>query len=205
MAHAHHVIRHFVPSAPVAPGASDPPLTTPVDLFWGHPPDFWIAIGTAVLAVATVTLILIGLRQISAIKKQNRRWQTLAACERYTFDPIVDGCLRTLRKAHTEGKFKNEATEAKNYRLEATTVLNYLDGMAIGIYQGLYMDDLARDHLEQVVIGHVDEYLRDGMPKKMELQTQDFRYLLALADRWARISKPRFRERDWNLFRRRTD
>lgn len=197
-----HHIRHVVHTVARAVDPPAPHIPTP-DLFWGHSPEFWAAIGTLTLAAATVALILIGWGQISAIKKQNRRWQTLAACERYTFDPILDGCLRTLRKAHTEGKFDKDAPEAKTYRLEATTVLNYLDGMAIGISQGLYMEDLARDHLEEVVIGHVNEYLIDGMPKKLAIDTKDFRYLLALSERWATISRPRFREGEFHWFRRR--
>ncbi len=118
----------------------------------------------------------------------------MAACDRYNFDPILDDCLRKLRDAKRDKKFDGHESD---FRLEITTILNYLDGIAIGIYQGLYIEDLARDHMHQIVVSHVNSYLRDGMPKKIDLEVQEFQYVVALAERWTRISRPRFRETEW--------
>jgi len=173
-----------------------PPTKVAEPLGIWQSPEFWTAVGTGVLALATLVLIGIGVSQVHALKRQNRRWQTLAACDRYNFDPILDSCLKTLRTAKQENKFNGNES---NYRLEITTIINYLDGIAIGIYQGLYIEDLARDHLHHVVIGHVNEYLRDGMPKKIDVSVLEFQFVLALADRWTKISRPRFSERQWKL------
>jgi hypothetical protein len=189
MAQHHHAAAHAFQAAVHDPA---PPVSS--NLLWGHVPEFWIAAGTIVLAGATIALILIGMGQISAIKRQNRRWQTLAACDRYNYDPIMDACLSKLRDAKKEGRFKDHE---KDFRLEITTVLNCLEGIALGIYQGLYIEELVRDHLQGVLIDHVDEYLTDGMPGKVEFETRDFPYALALAARWTRISRPRFRETGW--------
>jgi hypothetical protein len=179
-----------------APPPPPPPPPHPPVFDWLHSLDFWTAAGTCLLAAATGALILIGLAQISALKRQNRRWETLAACQRYTFDPILDTCLRTLRDTKNLGKFDNNE---KALRLEIITVINYLEGLAVGIFQGLYIEDLVRDYLETVIIGHVDEYLKDGMPKKIDFDVKDFPYVLALYARWTEISRPRFREREWRL------
>jgi hypothetical protein len=181
---------------PLAPIAL--PSAPPLNVL--HSPEFWIAAGTSVLAAATVVLIIIGVAQIYTIKREARRSQTLATCDRYTFDPILDSCLRALRDAKKAGNFD---TKEKDFRLEITTILNYLEGLSLGIFQGLYIEDLARDNLQSVVIDHVNEYLKDGMPKKIEFDARDFPFTVALATRWAEISTPRFREKDWRLSWRR--
>jgi len=166
------------------------------DLLWGHSPEFWIAAGTAALAAATVLLIFIGLRQVSATKWENRQWETLKACDRYTFDPILDSCLRTLRDAKAYGAFDGHERE---FRLEITTVLNCLEGIAVGIYQGVYIEDLARDHLQEVVTDHVSEYLKDGAPRRIDLSVGAFPYVSALNERWTEIARPRFSKRKWRF------
>jgi hypothetical protein len=142
-AHAAPAPPPAVPPAPIPAPVSAHAAAAPWEM-WGHTADFYIAAGTALLALATVILILIGFFQIRAIRKQNQRWHTLSVCERYTTDPILDGSLKSLRKLHNEGTFD---AECKKHTTEIITVLNYLDGIAIGIYQGLYLDELARDHL----------------------------------------------------------
>jgi hypothetical protein len=185
MAPQHHTVATHIHSAPL-----DPPAAVPPEVLWGHSPEFWIAIGTAALATATVALILIGLRQLYAIKWENRQWETLKACDRYTFDPILDGCLRKLRDARNGGKYDGHE---KEFRFEITTVLNCLEGIAVGIYQGVYIQSLARDHLQGVVTEHVNEYLRDGAPGRIDFAAGSFPYVLALSDRWTEISRPRFK------------
>lgn len=193
MARVHHAIHHIVRHATAAPHAADPPAvfgaTSAPELLWGHSPEFWVAVGTAALALATVVLVLVGLRQLSAIKLENRQWETLKACDRYTFDPILDVCLRKLRDAKAAGQYEGHE---KDFRLEITTILNCLEGIAVGIYQGVYIEDLARDHMQPVVIDHVTEYLKDGAPRRIDFETNAFPYVAALSDRWTEISKPRF-------------
>jgi hypothetical protein len=199
MAVHQHIARaiHRGAAPPPAPVAPDPAAGDPsglVNVLWGHSPEYWMAIGTFALTIATVALIVIGWVQISAIKRQNRRWQTLAAVDRYNYDPIMDGCLRKLRDAKNQNQFKDHE---KDFRLEITTILNCLDGIALCINQGLYIEELVRDHLQNVVIEHASEYLDDGIPGKIEFEARDFPYLQALAARWTRLSRPRFRDSEW--------
>jgi hypothetical protein len=175
----------------------NPAPAVPSELLGGHSPEFWIAIGTAALAIATIVLILIGLRQISiglrqmnANKWETRQWETLKACDRYNYDPILDACLRKLRDVKKAGNFEGHE---KEFRLEITTILNCLEGIAVGIYQGVYIEDLARDHLQGVVTDHVNEYLKAGAPRKIDFDAAGFPYVIALSDRWTEISRPRFK------------
>jgi hypothetical protein len=48
-------------------------------------------------------------------------------------------------------------------------MLNYLDGVAIGICQGLYHEGLARDHLQSIVNVHVDRYAKTPKYRFAEL------------------------------------
>src|SRR5438045_17812 len=94
----------------------------------------WVAVGTLALAGATLALVIAGLLQISSIRDEARRTRTLAICDRYDFDPILDRSLRNLKRAKANGSFQ---ANPKDFRLDVSTVLNYLDGVAIGIEQGL--------------------------------------------------------------------
>jgi hypothetical protein len=80
-------------------------------------------------------------------------------------------------------------------------MLNYLDGVAIGIYQGLYIEGLARDHLQSIVKVHVDRYLKIGMPKRLSIDPQNYWYIAALEQRWSAISQPHFRDEEGWLAR----
>lgn len=146
------------------------------------------------LAVATIILIVTGVYQVLAIKRENRHWQTLAACDRYNYDSILDRCLRELRDAKKAGIFFDNE---KNYRLEITTVLNCLEGIAIGISQGLFIEDLVRDHMYSPVVDHVNEFLTDGMPKKIGIDPHSFPFIEALNDKWTAISRTRYRGHSW--------
>jgi hypothetical protein len=165
--------------------------------FWSIPHETWEAISAVgVLATALVTLLLVivGGWQISATRRQNARWKTLDSCNSYHLDTTLRASLGRLRAAWTEGQMAgNEAA----HRVDIVTLLNYLDSLAIGVYQGLYVEKLARDHIEAIVNAHVSEYLTDGMPKKIGIDSQNYRYLLALHARWTAISRPHFRDSSW--------
>jgi hypothetical protein len=155
------------------------------------------AIAAALQAFVTLILVIVGGWQISAGRKQNQRWHTLEACNRYHVDPTLKDSLHKLRAAHQAGTF---AGHEASFRVDVVAILNHLDSIAIGIYQGMYVEGLARDHIQVIVQLHVNEYLRNGVPKKVGIDPQNYRYLLALEARWTAISRPHFREEGW--FRR---
>jgi hypothetical protein len=166
-------------------------------LFWGLAAVNWIAVGAiaaALQAIITIFLVAVGLHQILDIRNQNRRWRTLEACDRYHLDaPLIDIC-RNLRRARDSGEFHKEP---RKFRPDIIVLLNYLDGLAIGIYQGLYIDELARDHMQLILNSHVQQYLKDGMPKTLDIETDAYKYLMALDERWHTISQPHFHPRGW--------
>jgi hypothetical protein len=169
----------------------------PEPSFWGLNHIGWVAIGSmagALQAIITTLLVAVGLQQILDIRNQNRRWRTLEACDRYhQHAPLIDIC-RNLRRAQDSGEFQNDP---KKFRPDIIVLLNYLDGLAIGIYQGLYIDELARDHLQIILNYHVEQYLKDGIPRKLDIETDAYKYLMALDERWRTISQPHFHPRGW--------
>ncbi len=155
-------------------------------LLWGLSAEAWTAFSTAalasatsVLAVATIFLVVIGRNQIVAVRKEAKQERTLAYCDRYDNDPVLDRCLRRLGIAREAGRLVKSAS----IRADATTVLNYLDGLAVGIAQGLYINELARDHMEPILKAHVEQYLGEKSPD-LGVSKDDYRMLLALAERW---------------------
>jgi hypothetical protein len=155
-------------------GAKEARMAPGADEFWGYSAAEWSAIGAMLTAIVTLILVLVGGWQIASIKRQNRRWRTLEACNCYHLDPSLRESLRKLREARDGGTL---AGNERAFRVEIVTVLNYLDSIAIGIYQGLYLEGLARDHIQPMVNAHVRQYLRDGVPDRVGISEQDYRYL----------------------------
>jgi hypothetical protein len=167
--------------------------------FWGLTAHGWIAVGTLALAVATFALVLTAFIQIRSIREENKKTQTLAACSNYDLNPIIFECTRILLAAQDSGEL---ATSPKKYRPQILTLLNYLDAIAIGIEQGLYIEELAWDHLETIVRWHVASLVDSGVMQGAGLERDDFRRLLDMRVRWSR-ARPRFREhRGFRFWRR---
>lgn len=153
-------------------------------------------------ALATIGLLIVGWRQITAARNEARGWQTLAACERYESDIVLDRCLRRLLQGNESGKLK---TEPATYRIDVTTILNYLDGIAIGIEQYLYDESIVRDHLEPIVRWYVSNYLEAKFAESMDINPkEDYQRLMDLCERWSKDRLPtRFRA-GTGFLRRRT-
>lgn len=133
-------------------------------------------------AAATAAAASVALWQVFSIRKEGRKAATIAACDRYDTDPILDQYIRQL----SVNRADVVANPAK-YRLAISTVLNYLDGVAIGVAQGLYIDKLAKDHLEKMVAHYVPKYLMDQATVGiLSIQQIDYRHLLAMYARWSK-------------------
>lgn len=141
-------------------------------------------------ATATAILVLVGAWQIWAIRIQNRVERTLAVCTRYDADPVLAECTRNLRKARNAGEYQKSPLE---YRYDAVALLNYLDTVAIGIEQRLYIDSLAFDHLKNIVKLHCDEYLSPAEARLLKIELDNYHHLSDMRARWLR-DKPRFKD-----------
>jgi hypothetical protein len=176
-----------------------PKMQDSVSKFLGLTAEGWTAFGTMGLAVFTAVLVATAIYQILAIRAENKKSQTLAACVSYESNPNLFQCMTVLWAARENGDIENHT---KTYRPQMAILLNYLDGIAIGIDQGLYIEDLAWDHMEAIVAAHVKYYIDSRLIQKAGLEPENFRRLVALRDRWAE-ARPRFR--DGNKFFRRSE
>jgi hypothetical protein len=149
----------------------------------------WTALATVVLAVVTVLLVVVGYIQLSSLRDEARKSRTLAACERYDTDPLLDASLRRLAKAKKDGRLQLHSSD---YAADVITVLNILDAIAIGIRQDLYDEDLMRDHLESIVRAHFEEYCGANAQVIEGVDPNDFASLRALCERWG-ATRPRAR------------
>jgi hypothetical protein len=126
---------------------------------WGS---FWPALqGVALCATAFIAWY-----QIGALRRDQKAWKTLEACERYESDEVLTEALKVLRDARDSGRLKENP---RPFRMEASTLLNYLEGIATGQAQGFYNQDIVRDHLEPIIRDHIAEFLEPDMARRMEI------------------------------------
>lgn len=125
----------------------------------------WVtAAATVVVAVAAWIQLPLISRQVRELSEQIRlsreaeqnaerrlrEWETLKACQRYDYDPVLEAAPRRVARASVGGTdYRNPGIEKR----DIVTLLNYLDGLAIGIEQGLYLENIVKDHLS-VVFDH---------------------------------------------------
>jgi hypothetical protein len=164
------------------------PLTIVADptghAFWGLTAHGWTAVATIALAVVTAGLALAAIWQVWSIRDEATRTRTIEACDRYDTDPILDAALRALARAKLSGEL--DKTPEK-FKTRLATVLNYLDAIAIGIDQELYIESLVKDHLEHVVPRTIELYIESGLAVRAGLNPgKNYHRLLALAAKWAR-------------------
>ena len=141
----------------------------------------WMTIWAAVQGVATVAAAGIAWYQIRALRKDQKAWKTLEACERYESDLVVTSALKSLRDARKDGSLK---TSPRDFRLEAVLVMNYFEGIAIAAAQGFYVEHIVREHLEPLMRDHVRGFLDPDMAERMELNPSDTKRLVGLLKRW---------------------
>lgn len=134
---------------------------------------------TAWLALATTVLAAVAWCQIVALRDQTKGWKTLEVCEKYDLDPVLTKCIQKL-DAGGEAVRK----EPTAYRLETVTVLNYLDSIAIGIKQNLYVEDIARDQLEPMLIEHVTKHITGADAGVFGIDRTDYATLVELCEKW---------------------
>lgn len=149
---------------------------------FGNTAEIWTAIFTAFLVLATAALAVIALMQIRAAREENRGTQTLVACGNYDLNEVIFSSHRTLLKAKDEGRL---LTDARALRLEITNILNFLDAIAIGIDQKLYVEDLAYNHLHAIVAKHIRELIDSGVAEKAGCSKENYATLLTLNGRWS--------------------
>lgn len=156
----------------------------------------WVtAAATGVVAIAAWIQLPLISRQVRELSEQirlsreaeqnaerrTREWETLKACQRYDYDPVLDEATRRIWVASNQGKdYRARELDPR----DITSLLNYLDGIAIGIQQDLYIENIVKDHLGIVFDHAVKSFLDSGIIEK-----EGFDCLLAVHARWFRVSE----------------
>ena len=121
-------------------------------------------------------------KQAIDARENEKKWKTIEACERYDTDPILDFALRSLRAARLS---KALDKRPEKYKTDITTVLNYLDGIAISVLQGVLVESLVRDHIGGIVNSHVERYILSGLAERAGIELSNYRNLIELDRRFS--------------------
>jgi hypothetical protein len=154
----------------------------------------FVSVPAAVLAGIAALLIYFqikgahndNLRHIEAQRNENRKWKTLEICAQYEFSETISAAAAKVKAGFAEEQLGN-----KKCSHDATLILNYLDGIAIGVRQGLYIESLARDHLKQIVRYYADKVLHDC--ERFGLDANDYQFVTAMNAKWA-LDEPYYRD-----------
>jgi hypothetical protein len=165
------------------------------DEFLGLTAEGWTAAGTwlvaaatAVLAAVTVTLVVLGKEQLRLIRKESLQQRTIAVCERWDTDPVLDQCLRRLSVAWDN---KSIFRRPKRYRIDVVTILNFLETICTGIEVGVYDEDLVREFHEETIGDQIEDYINNGLLKKMGLQPTGYDSLIRVHKKWKKYKRPK--------------
>jgi hypothetical protein len=138
------------------------------------------------------SLSLVGY-QILIVRRENKIAQTMAACSNWEQNPNIYDALQKLWAAIESNEL---GRDPRKFRPQLNVVLNFLDAIAIGIDQGLYIENLAWDHSDAIVKRTVHRYIDSGIIEQVGLEGEDFLRLIDLRARWQR-ARPKFRDVPW--------
>jgi hypothetical protein len=70
--------------------------------------------------------------------------------------------------------------------LHAVRLFNYFDSIAIGLKQGFYVEEIARDHLKRIILGWHDRIIGSAPDKIIPLEDaqRDYADILSLIRKW---------------------
>jgi hypothetical protein len=124
--------------------------------FWGLDSTAWTAISAlanAILTFLTGGLLVFAVYQVLTVKRDAKITRTLAACERYDIDPVLDQITRRLSDAFDDGSLHREPTQ---YAVDLNSLFNYFESIAIGVSRGHYDADIVRDQFETIMNSHIE-------------------------------------------------
>ncbi len=129
----------------------------------------WVtAISTAVQAVATVVLVIMAVVQLGRLSDQLRQSanqervrNTLEVIRRVESDVYIRMAYDKVAEI-TKGGSDYTGTDTPECKFHIITILNYLEEIATGIAQNVYVDQMVRDNLQEVLRRAVDVWLIGG-------------------------------------------
>ncbi len=141
------------------------------------------AFGSVATALATMALAFFGVRQITALREENRlqreserKWATLDVCVRYSLDRRINEAEEIIFACINQDPRDDANISARliESRRAVKSLLNYLDNICIGIYQGAYIKEIVKDHLEALIIAATSHFI----DRWKVVSPDDFHYLL---------------------------
>ena len=115
-------------------------------------------------------------------ERRTREWETLKACDRYNIDQILEAATQRAWYASDAGtNYKKPEVDHR----DLTIIVNYLDGIAIAVQQGLYIEGLVEDHSGSVFDHAATKWIEGGL-----FDTSGIETMASLHARWYRSGKP---------------
>ncbi|MEY2542062.1 MAG: hypothetical protein QOI22_1664 [Verrucomicrobiota bacterium] len=124
--------------------------------FWGLDSTAWTAIGAlsnAAYCALTAGLLVFAVYQVLSTKEDAKITRTLAACERYDIDPVLDRITRRLSIAYNNGSLHANAARCA---VDLNSLFNYFESIAIGVARGHYDAEIVRDQFETIMNSHIE-------------------------------------------------
>lgn len=141
------------------------------------------AIAQSIAAGAAAIALGFAAYQIRAIRKENEKGRTLAACERYDLDPILAPSVREVRVAKKSGELEKDP---KKYAEDVHTVINYLDQLAIGCQSDAYNEVILFDYMKHIVEWHYANLIESKLAEGLGWHPYHYEAFARLAIEWRR-------------------
>jgi hypothetical protein len=144
----------------------------------------WIAAVSTISAASTFGLFLFAVIQVISIRASDRKWATIRLTNVFDVDPVLHECTKAIRRLSHGQDYSFATLEPELHSV--LTLLNYFASLAIGIEQGIYVEDIVRDNLEENIVRAVDKFITPEYEphiKRIELPA-----LVGLRERWRKNS-----------------
>jgi hypothetical protein len=138
------------------------------------------AVASCATALFTLALVVVAYTQIRALREENRKWETVKACNLYDTDPVLHACAGHIRSL-SRGQDYSFTNMAPAYH-QVRTLLNYCDSLAVGVSQGVYIEQIIQDNLRLVIEQLVDKFTTDDFSP--ELNFEGLAHLIQMRNRW---------------------
>jgi hypothetical protein len=84
-------------------------------------------------------------------------------------------------------------TKTHDYRLDIVAVMNYLETIAIGVKQEMFIAEMVRDFMEHIAVFHVDEMREGAIFEKIGVKPSGFEHIIELTNEWKPKATTHFR------------
>lgn len=123
----------------------------------GFPCDRVTAVMATAQAAAMIAAVFVAAWQLRKLNDQiaiqgrrEQKWATLQACLRWDTDPMLNEYSHHIWSKSAGGRDYTLLDDVEDKR-KLLVVLNYLDGVAISVRQGMFLEDIVKTHFESLV------------------------------------------------------